>query len=110
MASFQAMCVADAGGTAVAFSPAVNKKGQSTIGLNFADRPYFKELKATQRPVLSEVFVGRGATFLPVVSLSVPILQGGRFAGYALGSMDLTHIQGMLEPYAQAAVSIHHPD
>ena len=101
MASFQAIYVADAGGTAIAFSPAVNKKGQSTIGLNFADRAYFKELKATRQPVLSEVFMGRGATFLPVVSLSVPILQGDRFAGYALGSMDLGRIQGMLEPYSK---------
>ena len=101
VASFQAMYVADAEGTAIAFSPAVNKNGQSTIGLNFADRAYFKELKATRRPVLSEVFVGRGATFLPVVSLSVPILKGDQFSGYALGSMDLTHIQGMLEPYSK---------
>ena len=101
MASFQAMYVAGAGGTTVAFSPPVNKKGQSTIGLNFSDRAYFKELKVTRRPVVSEVFVGRGATCLPVVSLSVPILQGDRFAGYALGSMDLARIQEMLEPYGK---------
>ncbi len=87
--------------TAIAFSPAVNKKGQNTIGMNFADRPYVKEMQTTQRPVVSEVFVGRGATFLPVVSLSVPILRGDRFSGYALGSLDLAHIQEMLEPYAK---------
>ena len=45
--------------------------------------------------------MGRGATFLPVVSLSVPILQGDRFSGYALGSMDLARIQEMLEPYGK---------
>jgi hypothetical protein len=99
VASFQAMYVADAGGTTVAFSPAVNNKGQSTIGLNFADRAYFKELKVTRRPVLSEVFVARGATFSPVVTLSVPILQGDQFLGYALGTLTLQRIQKMLEPY-----------
>ena len=92
--NFQVMYVANAQGTAIAFSPAVNEKGQNTIGLNFADRPYFKELQTTRRPVLSEVFVGRGATFLPVVSLSVPILKGDRFSGYASGSMDLAAHSG----------------
>ncbi len=99
--NFRAMYVANAQGTAIAFSPAINKKGQATIGLNFADRPYFKEIQATRRPVLSEVFIGRGATFSPVVSLSVPILKGERFAGYAMGSIDLARIQEMLEPYGK---------
>ncbi len=99
--NFQVMYVADAGGTTVAFSPAVNKKGQNTVGMNFADRAYFKELQVTRRPVVSEVFVGRGATFLPVVSLSVPILKGDRFSGYASGSVNLARIQEMLEPYGK---------
>jgi diguanylate cyclase (GGDEF)-like protein/PAS domain S-box-containing protein len=99
--NFQALCVANARGTTIAFSPAINKKGQSTIGLNFADRPYFKELQATRQPVLSEVIVGRAATFSPVVTLSVPILKGNRFSGYALGSMNLAHIQEILEPYGK---------
>ena len=99
--NFQVMYVANAQGTAIAFSPAVNKKGQNTVGLNFADRTYFKEMQTTRRPVVSEVFVGRGATFLPVISLSVPILKGGQFSGYASGSMNLARIQGMLEPYSR---------
>jgi diguanylate cyclase (GGDEF)-like protein/PAS domain S-box-containing protein len=99
--NFQALCVANAQGTSIAFSPAVNKNGQSTIGLNYADRPYFQELQATRQPVLSEVIVGRTATFTPVVTLSVPILRGDQFSGYALGAMDLARIQEILEPYGK---------
>ena len=98
--NFQSLYVANAQGTAIAFSPAINGKGQATIGLSFADRPYFKELQATRQPVLSEVIVGRGPR-LPVVTLSVPILKGERFAGYASGSMDLARIREMLEPYGK---------
>jgi diguanylate cyclase (GGDEF)-like protein/PAS domain S-box-containing protein len=101
MAAFQAMYVADTGGTTVAFSPPVNNHGQSTIGLNFADRAYFKELKITQRPVLSGVLVGRGAAFSPVVTLSVPILKGDQFSGYASGTLTLQRILEMLEPYGR---------
>jgi len=78
------MCVANAQAPTVAFSPAVNKNGQSTIGLNFADRAYFKELMVTRRPVLSEVLVGRGVAFSPVVTLSVPS-QGDQFSRLRLG-------------------------
>ena len=97
------MYVADATATTVAFHPPVNEKGESTIGINFADRWYFQQLRATGRPVLSDVFEGRGGVFAPIVTLSAPVFQEGRFAGFALGALDLGHLANLLEPYEGAA-------
>ena len=97
---FQTMYIANAEGVTLAFSPPTNEYGESTIGLNFSDRPYFQELRTTTRPVISEVFKGRGGAFSPIVTLSAPIIRQGRFAGYTLGALDLSHIQELLKPYS----------
>jgi len=96
---FHNMYIANAAGTTIAFYPPVNEKGEATIGLNFADRPYFQRLKATKQPVLSEVFMGRGGVSSPIVTLSVPVLKGERFQGFALGALDLSRIQDLLRPH-----------
>ncbi len=94
---FHNMYVANAAGTTIAFYPPVNSRGEPTLGLNFADRPYFKELKLTYKPVLSEVFKGRGGVDAPIATLSVPIMKEGRFQGYALGALDLRRITDLLK-------------
>jgi PAS domain S-box-containing protein len=96
---FRSMYVADAAGTTIAFVPPINERGEATIGLNFADRPYFKMLKASRRPVMSEVFKGRGAVFSPIVTISVPVLKGERFRGYVLGALDIRPLRELLEEY-----------
>ncbi len=98
---FLNMYIANAAGVTLAFSPPTNEYGESTIGLSFSDRPYFKELQTTKRPVMSEVFMGRGGVFAPIVTLSAPIIRQGRFAGFTLGALDLSHIQGLLIPYSK---------
>lgn len=76
---FHGIWLTDSQGTAVAFFPTMDERGEKIVNPNFADRPYFKKLKATQQPVMSEVFVGRGAVFTPLVTLSTPIVVEGRF-------------------------------
>jgi PAS domain S-box-containing protein/putative nucleotidyltransferase with HDIG domain len=95
-ANFRSIYVGDAQGTSLAFSPAVDGQGRSLSGRNYADRPYFKEMQSTKRPVLSAVYIGR-AISSPTVSLSVPILQGQRFSGYVSGAMDLSHLQSVMK-------------
>jgi len=98
---FHNMYIGNGAGTTIAFYPPVNEKGESTIGLNFADRPYFQRVKASKQPVLSEVFMGRGGISSPIVTLSVPVLKGERFQGFALGALDLSRIQDLLKPYGK---------
>ena len=104
--AFHNMYVANAAGITVGFYPPTNERGESTIGLNFSDRPYFKELQKTKEPVLSEVFIGRGGVFKPIVALAVPIIQADRFAGFALGALNLGGVQDLLEPYGKASGAI----
>jgi PAS domain S-box-containing protein len=94
---FHGVFVADAQGTAVAFSPLVDERGERTVGKNFADRAYFGKLQATGKPVLSEVILGRGSVYAPLVTLGVPILIDGRFQGFALGGLNLTQIRRLLD-------------
>ncbi len=96
---FRTMYVADAEGTAIAFSPPVNELGKATIGLNFADRPYFKILKASRRPVMSEIFEGRGGVFSPIVTISVPVLKVKQFRGYVSGALDIRPLRELLKQY-----------
>jgi PAS domain S-box-containing protein len=98
---FHNMYVADSKGTTIAFYPAFNEKGESTLGLNFSDRDYFKKLSATHQPVVSEVFLGRGGVFSPIVTLSAPVLKNDRFLGFALGALDLERIQRIIELYGK---------
>ncbi|WP_321394207.1 sensor histidine kinase [uncultured Desulfuromusa sp.] len=87
--AFCNLYLADASATTVAFNPPVNKKGESTIGLNFADRDYFQQLRKELKPVVSEVFTARGGVFKPIFSISVPMITDGKLAGYALGAVNL---------------------
>jgi PAS domain S-box-containing protein len=96
---FRTMYVANAGGTAIAFFPPVNERGKATIGLNFADRPYFKILKASRRPVMSEVFQGRKEVFSPIVTISVPVLKDKQFQGYVSGALDIRPLRELLKQY-----------
>jgi PAS domain S-box-containing protein len=100
---FHTMYVANAAGIAVGFYPPRNVKGEPTIGKDFSDRPYFRELQRTKRPVMSEVFRGHIVAFAPIVTLSVPIIQENRFAGFAQAGLNLSQLQKLLESYGKAS-------
>jgi PAS domain S-box-containing protein len=100
---FHTMYVANAAGVAVGFYPPRNAKGESTVGRNFSDRPYFRELKKTKQPVMSKVFRGHIVAFAPIVTLSVPIIKENRFAGFAQAGLNLSQLQKLLEPYGKAS-------
>jgi len=92
-----AVYIADPAATTIAFIPAVNEKGESTIGMNFADREYFQQLKSTLKPVVSDVFKGRGGVFAPIFTISVPIDEEGKFSGFGLGALNLDKMRNLLE-------------
>lgn len=100
---FHNLYVADAQGTTVAFDPPKNAAGIPMVGQNFADRDYYRRLKTARRPVVTDVFAGRGGVFVPIVTLGAPILRNGQFAGYALGAIDLSGFAEILRPYVQVS-------
>lgn len=97
---FQSMYIGNASGVTVSFYPELNDNGDSTTGLDFSDRAYFKELKKSLRPVMSDVFLGRVKASVPIVTLNAPILKNGRFIGYASGAFDLSRIEKEMERVA----------
>lgn len=90
---FHNMYVADSNATAIAFFPSTNLRGEPTLGLNFADRKYYQEVREKQRPVISELFEARGGVFEPIQALAVPIIVDGQFKGYALGAANLNRVR-----------------
>lgn len=78
------------------FSPVVDAFGKSTIGLDFSDRPYLKELKRTLQPQLSEVVLSKFGTAEPIVVLAAPIVVDGDYEGYAAGIFNIEKIRGIL--------------
>ncbi len=86
---FHNVYLADKDGTTVAFYPAVNAKGESTIGLNFSDREYFKALQKFGKTVVSDVFMGRGGITEPIFTISVPVMNSTALSYFALGAINL---------------------
>ena len=94
---FHNVFLGDSTATTIAFHPQQNEKGQSTIGINFQDRPYFQELKKTLRPIVSDVFVGRGGVFVPIFTISVPVVRNGKLSHFGLGAINLEKMAGVLQ-------------
>jgi PAS domain S-box-containing protein len=90
---FHNIFIADENATTLAFYPPVNERGESTIGINFSDRAYFKQLKSTLKPVVSDVFMGRGGIFSPIFSISVPVVHDQHLAAFGLGAVNLEKLR-----------------
>lgn len=57
-----------------------------------ADRKYFQETVQTQKPVISEVFLGR-ITQTPSIALTSPLWRDGQLWGVVIASLNLAHFQ-----------------
>jgi len=85
MAWFEGVVVADASGQIIADWPEV----EGREGLDTSELEYFRILRGSQRPYVSEPFVGR-ASGIPLVLISVPRTdENGDFAGFVGGVVSL---------------------
>ncbi|MFH2122895.1 MAG: PAS domain-containing protein [Pseudomonadota bacterium] len=94
---FHNVFLANAAATTIAFDPPINEKGQSTIGISFYDRAWFKELSCSLQPTISDVFLGRGGIFAPIFSISVPIVRDGKLSHFGLGAINLERMEKLLQ-------------
>jgi PAS domain S-box-containing protein len=90
----------DGNATTIAFDPPTNSRGESTIGIGFADRAWFKQLKNTLKPVVSDVFAGRGGIFSPIFTISVPVVRDEKLAGFSLGGVNLEKLKDHLAGFS----------
>lgn len=90
---FRNLFLTDDSGRSVAFVPATTAQGKPAIGVDFSDRAYFQRARSTLQPVVSDVFQGTRAAFQPIFTLTVPVVEKGRFLGIASGAIDLGRLR-----------------
>lgn len=100
---FHNVFVADGSATTLAFDPPVNERGESTVGLRFADREWFRLLKEAGQTRVSDVFPGRGGVFEPIITISTPVLQDGRLVGLGLGAVNLGRLEALTHEIARSS-------
>ena len=82
---FEGLIVADADGVIIADWPKLDKR----IGINSGNSEFFRMLKGTEYPYVSEPFIGPVSHY-PMVVVSVPRFEeSGEFAGYIGGIVSL---------------------
>ena len=105
--NFLRVGLVDKEATLQAFSSPIDERGQSSIGKNFADRPYIPQLKQTLRPMLSEVVVGRIGAPEPVVSVLAPVVKHGEYGGYVIGVLGMGQIRDFLGKGAETGTLLY---
>ncbi|HEY4745235.1 MAG TPA: ATP-binding protein [Desulfuromonadaceae bacterium] len=93
------------GGRSLVYAPDRNEQGESTAGLDFSDREYFKTIRRTQKPCVSDIFITRGAVATSGIALAFPFVSGGEFRGYAAAAVRLSFFADLL---AATRVRLHH--
>jgi signal transduction histidine kinase len=97
--------IGTASGHSLAYAPSHNLRGESTIGLDFSDRDYFKTIARTRKPCVSDIFITRGGVATPSIALAFPFVSGGEFRGYASGAVRLSLFADLL---AATRIRLHH--
>ncbi|MDD5759109.1 MAG: sensor histidine kinase [Desulfobulbaceae bacterium] len=92
----EAVGIIDKNAISTAFSPQRDELGQATIGKDFSDRPYLKELKRSLRPQLSDVVISKFGKPEPIVVMAAPIVQDGVYDGYVAAILNLGRVQKIL--------------
>jgi len=88
--SILTLIATDARGRVVGAAPA--SVAANAIGLDVADRDYFRVPARNGRDYISNAFVGRGLGRDPLVVVSVPRYRDGRFEGVIEASLDPAHL------------------
>ncbi len=91
---FVRMGVMNRDGVSVAYSPQKDKAGNSTIGLDFSDRPYMPTIKSNPKPYIGDVVVSRT---LPA-EYDLPLIArfpGPEFKGYCGGVVNVAQIRDL---------------
>jgi signal transduction histidine kinase/ActR/RegA family two-component response regulator len=83
--------------TITAIFPLSDELGQNNIGVNFADCPHNQTFQQTLQPMLSEVVLSRIGITKPHVSILIPVVIQGEYAGRVTAFLGLKQIQEYLD-------------
>jgi signal transduction histidine kinase len=94
--AFRTLACISASGKVLASSPNKTPEGNSVIGTDISDRPYFKETNSSRRPHVSDVFLSREVGTDPIVSLTAPVLaKDGSVRAIIYGSLRCSRFTGL---------------
>ena len=95
--NFQRVGLIDREATSRAFYPLVDELGQSTVGKDFADRPFIPLLRQGLKPMFSEVDMSRVGVPRPRVMMLAPVVIRGEYGGFVAGALNLEQIREHLD-------------
>lgn len=84
---FHAIYLGNAAGRSIAWSPSTDAQGESIIATDYSDRDYYRALRNTRAPVVSDVIITRGFSTVPTVAIAVPFVSRDVFQGYAVAGI-----------------------
>ena len=93
---FIRMAVMDRNAVAVAYSPRIDARGKPTVGQNTAGSLFVASLRRSMRPGISDVLLAKVGPPVPLVVAGAPIVENGRFAGYAAGALNVEALSGVI--------------
>ncbi len=96
-ANFLRFGLMDREAISIAYYPLVDELGHSTIGKNFADRPFIPDLKRTLQPMVSQIIIDRVGVPIPMLAARAPVIMDGKYGGYVTGILKLRQIREQLE-------------
>lgn len=84
-------------GVSIAFAPYRDEQGLPAIGRSFADRQFYRDIKASKGPVMTETMYAKVRTQMPIMALGVPVLKDGKYRGEVIGTLELSYLKSLLE-------------
>lgn len=99
---FLRVYLSDRWGTVMVSSPARGPQGESLTGINYADRPYLRQLNETLEPVIADGLIGRH-TRQPIIPIAAPIFTPAhQLRGSVIGAMHVEDLAARLDNNARA--------
>ena len=93
---FLAIYLGNAAGVSIARSPSLDAQGRSIITMDYSDRGYFRTLRDTRGPVISDMIMTRGSRTVPSVAIAVPFISQGVLQGYAAAGIRVDILKALL--------------
>lgn len=97
VASVKRMGVLDRANVTRAFSPIVDEKGKSTIGIDLSDRPYIELLHRAGDQQVLDVFMGRIGTPGPRLLILAPVRRAEEYRGAVFSMLSLDYPATLLK-------------
>ena len=100
---FDGMLVTDMNGTILTSFVAGFPDSRGILGISIGFRPFFTKIREGSDHVISDIFVSKGLTQVPIIAFAKPIIKDGQAIGVAIGAADIKTLENALNRYSSSA-------